>query len=70
MKENFVPHVHHIQEAALKLPDASLWPDRSIAIAIPVSGKSQLIHFEKFHKQGSSGQFQWTYNGRMLLKIE
>lgn len=70
MKNDFTPHIHHVQEAALKLPDASLWPEDQIAIAIPVSGKTQLIHFERFKKSGTSGQFQWTFNGRMFLKVD
>lgn len=70
MKEKFIPHIHHIQEASLKLPEATLWPERTIAIAFPVAGKSQLIHFEKFNKSGTSNQYQWTYNGRVLLKSD
>jgi hypothetical protein len=66
--KDFIPHIHHIQEASIKLPEASLWPEDKIAIAIPVSGKTQLVHFERLKKSGTSGQFQWTYNGRIFLR--
>ena len=51
MSHNFTPTLHQVQVASRKLPEVTLWPEREIAIAIPVSGKSQLVIFEKYTKK-------------------
>ena len=67
MSEQFTPTLHQVREAARKLPDVNLWPEKAIAIAIPVSGKSQLVHFEKYRKNSASGPMRWAYQGKALV---
>ena len=69
MSDHFTPTLHQVLEASRKLPDASLWPEKEIAVAIPVSGKSQLIHFEKLRKNHSrsTSPVRWTYNGKAIV---
>jgi hypothetical protein len=67
MSEIFIPTLHQVQEATRKLPDVSLWPEDAIAIAIPISGKSHLVKFEKHQKEGTSGSIRWSYRGKALI---
>ena len=67
MSKNFTPTLHQVQEATRKLPDVNLWPEDAIAIAIPVSGKSQLVKFEKHRKEATSGSIRWSYRGKVLI---
>ena len=66
-EKEFTPTIHHVQEAARKLPDISIWPEKTIAIAIPVSGKSQLVHFEKHRVDSTSNSMRWAYQGEALV---
>jgi hypothetical protein len=69
MSGHFTPTLHQVLEASRKLPDASVWPEKEIAVAIPVSGKSQLVHFEKLRKNRSSSAspVRWIYNGEAIV---
>ncbi|MBT3470335.1 MAG: hypothetical protein HOD72_00410 [Opitutae bacterium] len=67
MSDNFIPTLHQVQEATRKLPDVSLWPKDAIAIAVPVSGKSQIIKFEKYQKEANIRAIRWSYRGRVLM---
>ena len=69
MSHNFTPTLHQVQVASRKLPEVSLWPEREIVIAIPVSGKSQLVFFEKYTKKNreSSSTVRWTYRGEAIV---
>ncbi len=70
MSSTFTPTLHQVQEAARKLPDVVLWPEKEIAIAIPVSGKSQLVHFEKYNRNGSSSANpRWAYRGKAIVSL-
>jgi hypothetical protein len=63
----FIPTLHQVQEARRKLPDVSLWPKDAVAIAVPISGKSQIIKFEKYQKGANLGSIRWSYLGRVLI---
>ena len=69
MSHNFTPTLYQVQVASRKLPEVTLWPEREIAIAIPVSGKSQLVIFEKYTKKNkeSSSTVRWTYKGEAIV---
>jgi hypothetical protein len=67
VSENVIPTLHQVQEATRKLPDVNLWPEDAIAIAIPISGKSHLVKFEKHRKEATSGSIRWSYRGKILI---